>query len=576
MPTAKPVDSPPAQPLPTSRSRVPDALLAFAGLFWIFQVAWFWRYCGRNINADAVSYIGIARHIADGDFRASLHGYWSPLISWLIAALSPIGNNRTLIARLLMLPAFALCLYLMYRLTQRLWNSRLLSALVVVWFIAARGVAAFPVYFIGADLLLTAALLAYFILLLRCLEQPDTRRNWLLLGTAHAVAFLAKAIAMPLLALATLLAVISTRGKSLKKAAVTLIFAAIVPALIWASWGTALQQKYGRFTTGYQLRWNLIDPALKRAYSKTEDLAVLTDMRPTYDAYMVTDAMPPASRFWQVKVWRPSLLRQLAGRERQNIPEALKQIMVLLTPGGVLALILCVAQLTRGQRQGPARFRFLWIVLITTTTLLLAYCMLVFDSRYVLPIVPVLMALSIRFAVPASWTKQSTFLEREPVADVDGWQKAAGILLVLGLFAVQVYWASPFRTIRQDFQHSVYDAADILRKGGARNFVTVGQGPYPEHGVGWEAGVYAAYFAEARIIALSDEALPGLNPDLVVADVGKLAPDAVVIWGAPDSSSVATALRLRLQQAYPNASVSEVTDSRKGNVGAVVFLRPKA
>jgi len=120
-----------------------DIVIGLAVLYWLFQVAWFWRYCRDNINADAISYIGIARHVAEGNFRASLHGYWSPLISWLIAATSLASHDPTRAARLLMLPMFALCLVLIYRFTQKLWGSRLLSALAVLWFTAARGIAAF-------------------------------------------------------------------------------------------------------------------------------------------------------------------------------------------------------------------------------------------------------------------------------------------------------------------------------------------------------------------------------------------------------------------------------------------------
>jgi len=134
------------------RKYTPELLLALAGLYWAFQIGWFWRYCGRTINFDAISYIGIARHIAQGDLKASLHGYWSPLISWLIAVVSFAGGDRTREARLLMLPLFAACMVLTYWLTQKLWNSRLLSAAAVLWFTTARGVAAFSVCFIGADL----------------------------------------------------------------------------------------------------------------------------------------------------------------------------------------------------------------------------------------------------------------------------------------------------------------------------------------------------------------------------------------------------------------------------------------
>jgi 4-amino-4-deoxy-L-arabinose transferase-like glycosyltransferase len=563
-------------------NRLAAALIALAGLNWFLQAVWFWRYCGRNINADAVSYIGIARHIAAGDFKASIHGYWSPLISWLIAATSLTPNDRTLAARLLMLPLFALCLGLAYLLTLRLWGSRVLGALVVLWFTLARGEAAFSVCFIGADLLLTACVLSYFILLLGCLEQPERPRNWLKLGLAHGVAFLAKAISLPLFAIATLLAVwFSLRG-NWKKAATALICAAIFPILMGAGWGSAIWQKYHVFTTGYQLRFNLLDPAARRA-AAPGGLAVLYDARTSYDAFMVADQMPPDSPLWRVKVWRQGLVRQVLHKEAQNIPQAIKEFLVLLTPGGILALCLGVIQLTRSRRQAGERFAFAWILLFTTVALVVAYCMLVFDGRYVLPITAVLMALSIRFAVPAKMFIE-TGNQREQVADAGGWQKLAGILLVLGLIGTQLYWASPFRTMRQDFQRSLYDAADGLRNGDAGTVVVIGEGPYPEHGVGWEAGVYAAYFAGARVVGdlfetagepTGNRTTDSVDAAAVVADVEKLAPDAVLIWDRPTHAKYADVVS-SLQQAYPNADVSSISDPVKGNVGTVIVLKRKA
>src|SRR5438270_12209018 len=109
---------------PANRQRISaDAIIVLAVLYWLFQIVWFWRYCWDSINADAISYIGIARHVAEGDFRASLHGYWSPLISWLIAAVSFASADRTGAAHLLMLLMFALCLILIYWFTQKLWSS---------------------------------------------------------------------------------------------------------------------------------------------------------------------------------------------------------------------------------------------------------------------------------------------------------------------------------------------------------------------------------------------------------------------------------------------------------------------
>ena len=235
-------------------------------------------------------------------------------------------------------------------------------------------------------------------------------------------------------------------------------------------------------------------------------------------------------------------MRRVLQKEAQNIPLAIKELLVLLTPGGILALFMGVIQLTRSRKQAPARFRFAWIVLFTTAALVIAYCMLVFDGRYVLPITAVLMALGIRFAVPPGMVREAS-TDIEKVDDTGRWQTFAGILLILGLIGAQLYWASPFRTIRQDFQRSLYDAADGLRKGQARTVVVIGEGPYPEHGVGWEAGVYAAYFAGTRVVGDlfedTGDAGPGsagpskLDADSVVGDVGKLAPDAVLVWDPP-------------------------------------------
>ena len=567
--------------------RMAALLIVLAGINWCFQAIWFWRFCGRNINADAVSYIGIARHIAAGDFKASIHGYWSPLISWLIAATSLAAGDgtindhyittHTMAARLLMLPLFALCLALAYWLTYRLWSSRVLGAMVVLWFTAARGVSAFSVCFIGADFLLTACVLTYFILLLGCLEQPESRGRWLALGLAHGVAFLAKAISLPLLAIATLLAVSSSRRGNSKKAALALVCAALFPIISMAGWGTAIRQKYPVFTTGYQLRFNLLDPAARRA-AQPAGLMVLHDARMIYDPFMVADQMPPGSPLWRVKVWRPTLVRQVLQKEAQNVPQAIKELLVLLTPGGILALLLGVIQLTRGREKAPERFRFAWIALFTTAALVIAYCMLVFDGRYVLPITAVLMTLCIRFAVPPGMACKAG----SDVAEVDDagrWQAFAGMLLVLGLIGAQLYWASPFRTIQQDFQRSLYNAADGLRKGEVRTVVVIGEGPYPEHGVGWEAGVYAAYFAGARVVGdlfedPGDPVAKNVDANSVVADIGKLAPDAVLIWDLPAHAKYPEVVR-RLQQAYPEASARSVNDPVKGNVGTLILLKKR-
>jgi hypothetical protein len=561
--------------VPKARDRRPAWLIGLALLIWAGEVAWFWRLCGRNINIDAVSYLGIVRHIAEGNLAASLHGYWSPLVSWLMAGSFLISQDWTKMAHLLMLPEYLLCLGLLYRLTCVLWHSRMLGALAVLWFTLARGTVAFSVYFVGADFLLTAAMLFYFIRLLRCLENPEAQPNWLWLGTAHGVAFLAKAIAMPLFALTSLAAVLWVHKLRWRPAAAALALAALIPGVVWVGWGTALRHKYGVFTTGYQLRWNLLEPEVKRAAARNQGLAVLTDTRAIYDEYMVTDSMPPRSMLWKAKVWRPGLIRQIVRRELENLPQACKEVFVLLTPGGLLALALCALQLTRARRSCPVHLRFLWLVMATASAMLLAYCMLVFDARYALPVAPVLMALGMGFAVPRKMidVPSTSALARIPQAALV--QAFVSGLLVAGLIAVQLYWASPFRTARRDFQVSVYDAAAILKQSGARNIVVIGAGPYPEHGVGWEAGVYAAYFSQCRIVAALYEVPADVNLDAIASDVKKVAPDAVLLWGESSSTNY-VALAGNLRSVFPEASVRNFQDAVRGPVGTILLLRPPA
>ena len=95
-------------------------LLALTALNCSFQIGWFWRFRAHNITMDAVNYIGLARHLLDGNVTASLHGYWSPLLSWVIAAGSFVMKDLTVLGRIITIASFLVCLPLLYLLTFRL------------------------------------------------------------------------------------------------------------------------------------------------------------------------------------------------------------------------------------------------------------------------------------------------------------------------------------------------------------------------------------------------------------------------------------------------------------------------
>jgi hypothetical protein len=98
--------------------------------------------------------------------------------------------------------------------------------------------------------------------------------------------------------------------------------------------------------------------------------------------------------------------------------------------------------------------------------------------------------------------------------------------------------------------------------------VSIGLGPYPEHGVGWEAGYRVAYFANRRIVAQT----PSLPTDIshLMADVEMSSADAVLVWEKPADPSFQRVLR-SLAAEYQTSLA--IVDPALGQMGAVVAGR---
>ena len=480
-------------------------------------------------------------------------------MSWLIAACSFVSSNLTLAGRFITIGTFLSCLPLTYWLAFKLWRSHVVASAAVLWFTVARGLLASSVCLIVADFLLTACVLIYFSFLLSSLRDNSYRR-WFLVSVAHGVAFLAKAFAMPWLALTTIAAVTIQNWGSFSKLWRTAVFALIFPALVWVGWGELLKTKLGVFTAGYQLRYNLLVNT-RRSYLKADSGSVtypfLTEGQ--YDEYMVTQ--PPDG--WNSPLLSKHLIPTILNVEAVNVPRALKEITILLTPGGLLALYLALRFLVPYRSRFDAEYKFALLVIFSAMTLVVAYCMLVFDDRYVWPLIPVFMAISARFLVPRGEIGFST-----PVL-----QRAALALTVIFTVFFTLYWASPFRTIDRDFQASCRDAASQLQRldPHGRTLVSLGQGPYPEHGVGWEVELYAAYFADRRVVAVRDTLPPPSDVERLARAVLDERAGDVLVWGVPGDSSY-QALVSDLQRATGAVSAAKVHDPRKGEVGtAIVF-----
>ena len=138
------------------------------------------------------------------------------------------------------------------------------------------------------------------------------------------------------------------------------------------------------------------------------------------------------------------------------------------------------------------------------------------------------------------------------------------------LFAA--YWASPFRTVDRDFEASCYQAAAVLRNAApAGTLVSIGDGPYPEHGVGFEAGPYLAYLAGWRLVGGNSELPRAAEADALASKALAGKADAVVVWGSPsDPAYVQIVETVKLAPGL--LSATPFADPDKGEVGTVFLF----
>src|SRR5271163_69492 len=161
---------------------VANCFIAVAVLSCAFQLLWFASKCFNQIDIDGMAYLGIARHLRQGEFHAAINAFRSPLISWLIALASFESSDYLHIGKLMNVACFLLSLALLYVLTGKLWRSRLTASVAVLMFALGRGLAASAVTMITPDFLFAALSLLYFIVLLRCLRK-DGLKDWFSLGS---------------------------------------------------------------------------------------------------------------------------------------------------------------------------------------------------------------------------------------------------------------------------------------------------------------------------------------------------------------------------------------------------------
>jgi hypothetical protein len=541
-------------------SEITRAIVIVAILCSALQILWFAPKCFHQINFDGMAYTGIARHLRNGEFHSAINAFRSPLISWIIAAAPYPDLDLLRVGKIVTIASYLLCLPLLYVFAVRLWGSRLVASLALLLFTLGRSLVVIAVSAVTPDFLFAALVLWYFIVLIKCL-RTGRLQYWFLLGAVHGLAFLTKAFALPWLGLCTLVA-LTLSSQPRKATAARLALAAVVPLAVAAGWAVVLHSKYGVYTTGSQFKTNLLQSALHASPPHQESpYTLLRDTSQNLDEHMVDDPMAPKSWQWTYHISARQAFPKIARTELRNIPLVLKELAIVVTPGGLIAFLFMPWILGR-REDHRVEWQVTFVVFVAAVSLTVAYSMLVFDGRYLFPLIPLVLAVGARSLVPEGRFR--------PLP----WRKTCYSLVLLGVCASFFYRSSPFRLLTRDFQTPSYRAAELLKRQGiSERLVSIGAGPFPEHGVGWEAGYQAAYFSNSRLVAETESLPHPSQVNSVEADLAKALPDAILIWGTHDDSRYA-ALVASLAAQYPAARLHSITDPALGEVG--VLLSPLA
>jgi hypothetical protein len=136
---------------------------------------------------------------------------------------------------------------------------------------------------------------------------------------------------------------------------------------------------------------------------------------------------------------------------------------------------------------------------------------------------------------------------------------------ILGVLFAATYWASPFRVQTRDWQIVCRGAGNSLLRHKVSTVVSIGSGPFPERGVGWEAGYTSSFFGRAKLVATAEQLPTDLSS--LQQDIQRASADAVLMWSSDLSARIRTEQALIAQ--YPVAEA--IVDPQLGEVGTILY-----
>ena len=210
-------------------------------------------------NPDTISYLTIAGKYASGDFAMAVNGYWSPLISWMLAFVYIWIGNEILAFKILQLLIGGFALYHFTRLTQSIIHSSILRYIIA--FASIPFMVSYSLLNLTPDLLFLSVILFY----LRVVSEREFfnfRHFGLIAGVLGVLLYFSKSFGYAFfLAHFSVLFFrnyFATKEYAFKKhLRGNFILALIFFFLISSIWIYLISVKYGHFTISENVYFNL-------------------------------------------------------------------------------------------------------------------------------------------------------------------------------------------------------------------------------------------------------------------------------------------------------------------------------
>lgn len=444
-----------------------------------------------NLNPDAIAYLQIARHIAEGKLDLAVNGYWGPLLSWIMAPLLAAGIDPLVTARSAMVVSAMVFLAGAMSLFRSVGLRRL--PFLAISLLTASISLAWSVETITPDLL-AGGLLLFACSRAFAAEWPESRSAQVASGIAWGVGYMAKAVVLPIAVAVTVLAGLAVarsvraRRQALRAAGVSLLLTAITAA----PWIATLSLKYRKptFSTSGPIAHALVGPS-----DVDRRNPLVLGFRTPEPGRLIVSEDPTVVPF---RYWSPFSSTAYARHQfavcRQNAPVIISRIKAF------------------------SSFEIGFWSLVAVTVLLLARPLLILGNRWLLVPIPVVVAALIYMPVWANDARYYYFAYPLAAVAATGlagiafgrWRSLAVALMLL----VLLFFLFPVITPVRIALHSIDNpSVDVARRLADRLELTRRTGPVAGVGDvdGSMAGLYLAYFLDVPWV--------GDEPELSLIDL---------------------------------------------------------